>query len=236
MKPLIGIGPDIEGDKPRKVVIQCHYVEAIQRAGGIPIIIPPMSDQDLKVILHKLNGIMLTGGRDYNPNLYNETACSKVELCDETRNEFDVRLMQAAIEETKLPVLGICAGLQLLNISLGGSLIQDIPSEKPESPVVHTSHNGWNEGFTHHAVRIQPQSMLAEIYSEEELSVPTSHHQAIKNLGKGLKPTAYADDGIIEAVELEGRPFTIGVQWHPERDFEGNRALFETFVKHAAQA
>lgn len=235
MKPLIGINLDVEGEKPRKVTIQWFYVDAIQRAGGIAVLLPPMPDGDLQTILHKLNGIMLIGGRDYNPTLYNESACAKVELCDQNREDFDVRLIQATIEQTKLPVLGICAGLQLINIGLGGSLIQDIPSEKPESHVVHTSDNGWNEGFTRHAVRIEPRTILSTIYADSEVTVPTSHHQAIKALGRGLRPTAYADDGIIEAIELEGRPFTIGVQWHPERDFEGNRALFETFVKHAAQ-
>lgn len=236
MKPLIGINLDVEGDKPRKVTIQCHYVDAIQRAGGIPVLLPPMPDEDLQVVLHKLHGIMLIGGRDYNPSSYNESPCAKVELCHEHREDFDFRLVQAAIEKTALPVLGICAGLQLININRGGSLIQDIPTEKPESQVVHTSHNGWNEGFTQHAVHIEPETMLSTIYVERKLSVPTSHHQAIKALGRDLKPTAYADDGIIEAVEMQGRPFTIAVQWHPERDFEGNRALFETFVQHAAKS
>jgi putative glutamine amidotransferase len=236
MKPLIGINLEIEGEKPRKVTIQCHYVDAIQRAGGIPVLLPPMPNEDLQVVLHKLHGIMLIGGRDYSPGSYQESACAHVELCDESREDFDFRLIQAAIEETELPILGICAGLQLINIKLGGSLIQDIPSEKPESKVVHTSDDGWNKGFTQHAVHIEPKTILSSIYAERQVTVPTSHHQAIKALGRGLRPTAYADDGIIEAVEFEGRPFTIGVQWHPERDFEGNRALFETFVKHAAQS
>lgn len=236
MKPFIGINLDVEGEKPRKVSIQCFYVEAIQKAGGIPVLLPPMPDEDLHRLLAKLNGILLIGGRDYNPKRYNESACEKVELCDENREDFDVRLIQATIQQTKLPVLGICAGLQLINIGLGGSLIQDIPTEKPDSSVVHTSENGWSEGFSKHEVRIEPETFLSTLYSETQVNVPTSHHQAIKALGRGLKPSAFAHDGIIEAIELEDRPFTIGVQWHPERDFEGNRGLFESFVQHASNS
>jgi len=234
MKPLIGINLDIEEGRPTKASIQELYYDAILKAGGIPVLLPPMPDQDLKDLLNQLHGLMLIGGNDYDPGCYGEQPCDSVEVVAPARQDFDLRLIQTAIRQSNVPVLGICAGLQLLNIGLGGSLIQDIPSSHPSSPVTHTSKNGWNEGFTRHDVKIDQDSRLASIYKTSRVEVPTSHHQAVRQLGEGLRAVAYADDGIIEAVELDQRNFTIGVQWHPERDFEGNRNLFVEFIREAS--
>lgn len=235
MKPLIGINLDVEHGPPTQASIQETYYAAIQKAGGIPVLLPPMPDEDLEIVLKQLAGLMLIGGRDYCPSYYNQEKHATTELAHPDRLQFDMLLIEKAIQNTKMPILGICAGHQLLNIGLNGSLIQDICSAHPESQVVHTSKNGWNEGFTRHRVKVEPGSILSTIYKDKEFEVPTSHHQAIKDLGKGLKVVAYAEDGIIEAVEMEGRPFTIGVQWHPERDFDGNRNLFQEFVKQSAR-
>jgi putative glutamine amidotransferase len=234
MKPIIGINVDVTDGPPQEAQVQSTYFTAILKAGGIPILIPPMPDDDLNTILRSINGLMLIGGNDYNPAHYKEAACEKVKLTAATRDDFDMRLVQRAVVGSNLPLLGICAGLQALNIGLGGSLIQDIPSELPDSKVQHASPRGWEVGFNKHAVKISPDTKLASIYQKEEVDVPTSHHQSIRRLGAGLKPAAYAHDKIIEAVEYEGKPFVIGVQWHPERDFDGNKKLFEEFVKHAA--
>ncbi|HEY9785765.1 MAG TPA: gamma-glutamyl-gamma-aminobutyrate hydrolase family protein [Candidatus Obscuribacterales bacterium] len=241
MKPIVGINVDITAGPPREARVQSFYFEAVERAGGIPLLVPPMPDEDLDSVLKRLNGILLIGGLDYCPSTYGEELSDeekrelKVEIAHEMRHDFDFRLVKRTLEETRLPILGICAGCQLLNISLGGSLIPDIVSHLPDSEVRHASPNGWNEGFNKHAVKLKPNTMVARIYKQEEVVVPTSHHQAVSRLGQGLEATAYAEDGIIEAVELSGRPFTIGVQWHPERDFAGNRLLFEEFVKECAQ-
>lgn len=231
MKPIIGVNVDIEGEKPKKASVQSNYYECVAKAGGIPLLIPPCSDDDLADVLKRLDGIMLIGGLDYCPSFYSESKHEKAELAHDDRLDFDLRLMNKCLENKSLPVLGICAGAQILNIGLGGSLYQDIPSEFPHSKVTHSSENGWLEGFSNHTVRISESSKLAQIYSKKELAVPTSHHQAVKMLGKGLKASAFAEDEIIEAVELDGPSFIIGVQWHPERDYDGNEELFRAFIK-----
>lgn len=231
MKPIIGINVDVEGEKPKQAIVQANYYESVTRAGGIPILIPPLSDADLEEILKRIDGVMFIGGNDYCPSVYGEEKHEKAELAHDDRLDFDFRLIQRVLERKSMPVLGICAGAQILNIGLGGSLHQDIPSEFPTSDVKHSSKNGWQNGFEKHVVKIHKATTLGTIYTKHELAVPTSHHQAVKKLGLGLRATAFAEDGIIEAVEHESHPYVIGVQWHPERDFEGNRELFESFVK-----
>lgn len=235
MKPLIGINMDVEAGPPAKASLQNLYIQAVQKAGGLALAIPPMPDEDLKELVSKLDGLVLIGGRDYSPSRYGEETCPKVTLVDTRREDFDFRLINMALKDTAMPILGICAGCQLLNIALGGTLIQDIPSEIPDSSVHHSLPPGktledFSEGFMRHSVNIFADSQLSKMYPKQ-LTVPTSHHQAIKEIGKGLKVTANADDEIIEALELESRPFTIGVQWHPERDYSTNKTLFEEFVK-----
>lgn len=200
------------------------------------MLLPPMTDDDLLDVFTRLNGILLIGGRDYSPNLYGQQEhLPSVNLIHRLREEFDLRLINLAMNRTDLPILGICGGCQLLNIALGGSLIQDIACEIPSSSVIHSRTNGCANGFTTHPVRLEPETSLQKIYSIERLDVPTSHHQAVKVLGKGLIATAFAEDDVIEAVELPGRRFVVGVQWHPERDFDNNKSLFEEFVKEASR-
>jgi putative glutamine amidotransferase len=235
MKPIIGINLDVMGGSPPQAAIQSTYFEAVQKAGGIPVLLPPMPDCDLDDLFRSLQGLMLIGGLDYCPTKYGEQASSLVELCDPQREDFDFRLIDRTISRTDIPILGICAGAQLLNIALGGTLIQDINTELPDTQVVHTINVGWQADPHKHPINLKLSSQLGKIYKSDRLNVPTSHHQSVKNLGQGLIAVAHADDGIIEAIELEGRPFTIGVQWHPERDFEGNANLFKHFVQAASQ-
>jgi putative glutamine amidotransferase len=235
MKPIIGINLDVSSGSPPQALIQTTYYEAVQKAGGIPLLLAPMPDADLDELLQSLNGLMLIGGLDYCPTKYGEEASDLVELCAEQRQDFDFRLIERTLNRTELPILGICAGAQLLNIVLGGSLIQDINSELPDTNVVHTINAGWQADPHKHPVNLQPGSQLGKIYKSERLDVPTSHHQSVKRLGKGLVAVAHADDGVIEAVELGSRPFTIGVQWHPERDYKGNAELFKHFIQAASQ-
>lgn len=234
MKPVIGINLDVESGPPHHLEIQSTYVDAIQQAGGIPLLLPPMSDEDIEQIASQLSGLMLIGGRDYCPTRYGESPEPCVELTDPLREDFDFRLMRKILKETKIPILGVCAGAQLLNISCGGTLIQDIPSQLPESKVQHSSEDGWVKGFHKHLVKIKKSTFLAQFYPEE-VEVSTSHHQAVEKIGEGLKAVAFAEDGIIEAVEMPGRNFTLGVQWHPERDYPTSRKLFQSFVRAAAQ-
>lgn len=240
MKPVIGINVDVTAGPPEEARVQALYFEAVQKAGGIPLLIPPMADDDLQIALSRLDGLMFIGGYDYCPSLYGQPlddatkAKLNVELAHEKRIEFDFKLIRKGLEKQAMPILGICAGAQLLNIELGGTLLTDIGHELPDSEVAHASKNGWQDGFRRHEVVLEPKSAIAEIYKKSRIDVPTSHHQAVDKPGRGLSIAARADDGVVEAVELEGRKFVIGVQWHPERDYDGNRSLFEAFINHCA--
>jgi putative glutamine amidotransferase len=234
MKPIVGINTDIREALPRLAQVQTEYIQAIEQAGGIPLLIPPMSDESLAELLGRINGLMLIGGADYSPAHYEEEPHPKASLVSACRDEFDLRLVTRALERAELPMLGICAGCQILNLGLGGSLIQDIPSQLKDSKVEHSSPDGWHDGWNQHQVKITTGSRLSRIYPQLTLSVPTSHHQSIKQVAEGLQATAYADDGVVEAVEHNKRAFAIGVQWHPERDFPTNRVLFEEFIRQSA--
>jgi putative glutamine amidotransferase len=236
MKPIIGINLDIDEGTPSRASVYCNYFQSVQKSGGIPILVPPMPNDDLEALLEHIDGVLLIGGRDYSPELYGEELSEKVELINCTRQEFDHRLVKQVLSRPKLPVLGICGGLQLLNIGLGGSLIQDIPSALPQSEVKHSNSNGSSTAYQRHQVKFDSNSLLGHIYQLETFEVNSFHHQAIKKIGSGLKVSARAEDGIIEAVEAPDRAFTVAVQWHPERDFEGNKALFEQFLKASSNA
>ena len=230
MKPLIGINLDIKTGPPEEACIQTTYTEAIVKSGGIPILLPPMPEQDLAEVVRRLDGIMLIGGLDYCPSLYKESADATVELASPRRQEFDLSLLRQVLRQVNMPLLGVCAGAQLLNIELGGTLVQDIRSSFQGSTVEHATANGWRDGFNRHDVNVQKDSIIGGLYPAQRFAVPTSHHQSVKELGSGLKVTATADDGVIEAIELTQSMFVVGVQWHPERDYETNKPLFDRLV------
>lgn len=235
-KPLIGINCDIAGEKPRLLSVSAPYIQALKNAGAIPVILPPMSEDDLTAVLKNLDGVLMVGGADYPPDLYGQKQEEKTEIMDEERWRFDVLLAKTVVDKTKLPFLGICAGSQALNISRGGSLVQDIPTKLPEGKVAHASKDGWKSGFNKHEVRFEKSSKLKSIYGIDALSVPTSHHQCVDKTGEDLSVAATTDDGVSEAVEMKGSRFVFGVQWHPERDYAANKKLFESFVNVAKAA
>lgn len=232
-KPMIGINCDINGDKPRLIGLSAPYVQALKQSGAIPVILPPMPEEDLNRVLKTLDGVMMIGGADYPPTLYGQKTGSKTEIMDEERWRFDILLAKTVVEKTKLPFLGICAGCQALNISRGGSLLQDIPTKFPDMKVAHASKEGWQKGFNKHEVRFAKLTKLKNIYGIDSLNVPTSHHQCVDKTGDDLAVAATTDDGIVEAIEMKGQRFVVGVQWHPERDFPANRDLFKNFVSAA---
>jgi putative glutamine amidotransferase len=232
-KPLIGVNCDVAGDKPRLIGLSAPYIQALKNSGAIAVLVPPMPQEDLSRVLKTLDGVMMIGGDDYPPSLYGQKADSKTEVMDEERWRFDILLARTVVDKTRLPFLGICAGCQALNISRGGSLVQDIPARFPEMKVAHASKDGWQKGFNRHEVRFAKLTKLKGIYGIDSLKVPTSHHQCVDKLGDELAIAATADDGVVEAIELKGQRFVVGVQWHPERDLPANRNLFDNFV-HAA--
>lgn len=233
-KPLIGINVDLNDNGHKEASISALYYEAIERSGGLPVLIPPMPAGDIHPVLSKLDGVLLIGGADYPPALYGEEAEKFTSVMHKERSDFDLALVKEALKMPAMPILGICAGCQVLNISDGGTLIQDIPAHNPQSKVLHASPEGWQKGFHKHLVEFEKGTRLAAIY-QAPLTVPTSHHQCIGKVGSDFKIVAHAQDGLPEAIERAGDRFVVGVQFHPERDFEHNKALFSEFIQEACK-
>src|SRR3990170_4389371 len=230
MKPIIGINCDYkdEGKQPYSFTNR-EYSKAIIAAGGIPFLLPIIKDKnDVKLLLKKIDGLLLTGGNDVPPRRYGEERHERTVCVHPDKDISDITLVGTAIQMKK-PILAICYGTQLVNVALGGSLIQDISSEV-KTPIIHKDSK--NERYTH-AVTIEKNSLLYQIIGADRIEANSTHHQAIKRLGNGLKDTAHTEDGIIEAVEWKGYPFLMGVQWHPERMADSLRhlALFKGLMK-----
>ncbi len=233
-KPLIGINTDVDGEKPVVYSTNKQYVDAIEKAGGIPVLLPPMPESSMAAIIKELDGILMIGGADYPPSIYGKEQDSSCSLMDPERSKFDLSLAKTALENKTLPLMGICAGCQALNIAAGGTLIQDIPKAKPESRIKHSSPSGWRVGFNRHEVVLKDDCKIASALGQTRVEVVTSHHQCVDHPGKDFQVTASSDDGVVEAIEKPGERFVIGVQWHPERDYETNEKLFKEFIRQAA--
>lgn len=245
MKPLIGICANYLSDDAIGMqagigakhqewqLLADDYIGAIERAGGVPVILPITEDiETLTPLLQKLDGILFSGGSDIDPNSYGEFPRFGLGLIEPKRDAHEIRLAQKVLNETTLPVLGICRGIQLLTVATGGTLYQDLQSQRPGG-----INHSVPKAVRHHAfhtVKIERDSQLYTIYQADELGVNSFHHQAVKELGKGFKATMTAPDGIVEAVEWEGNRFVVAVQWHPEM-MEGKmaniRPIFNAFVE-----
>lgn len=220
---------DLEQNPPT-YKIETTYTDSIAKAGGIPVLLPPMPKAALAKVLDKLDGVMLIGGPDYPPGLYGQKEESTINLMSKTRSKFDIDLANELIRNRNFPVLGICAGCQILNIVSGGNLIQDIAKENPKSKIQHASPDGWTKGFNKHKITLEKESKIHSVFSKSELNVVTSHHQAVDNLGSYFRKGAQAEDGTTESIESKNKRFVLGVQWHPERDFKNNEILFRNFI------
>ncbi len=213
-------------------MVSMDYVLAIVRAGGVPVIIPPTTNESLlETYAKKLDGFVFTGGDDISPYLYGEVPIKGLGSVDVERDLYEIKLIRMILEYNK-PLLAICRGIQVLNVALGGTLYQDLPSEHPSK--INHSYTISSKSYPAHYVKIDEKSKLARIVGTTRLAVNSFHHQAIKKLGNGLQATAWADDNIIEAVELEGENFVIGVQWHPETMAEKDtpsQQIFNALVK-----
>lgn len=243
MKPVIGltvnyIGPEESGCPSRfgSYYINRGYVEGVRKAGGIPIYLPYTDDPgELRVLLSKVDGLILTGGKDMDPKHFGEPIHATCERILPDRSAFEVKLARLAVE-TKVPTLGICLGLQTLNVAMGGSLYQDIPSMAP-SRVMHRQSEAERDTVAH-TVEVVEGSLLSKLFGgKRELHVNSIHHQAAKALGRGLVVSARAPDGIVEGLELPGVPFCLSVQWHPEdlKAGESNQVLFDGLVRAAIE-
>lgn len=230
-KPIIGIGSDVlqqKGERDRAFVFTT-YIEALRRAGAVPVLIPPQPE-NAESIVDGLDGILLAGGDDCDPGAYGEPPHPTVEPMDPRRQSNDITLARVA-RERRIPTLGICLGVQVMNVAAGGTLIQDISSEL-RTDIDHASEPSDRH---RHDVLIENDTFLGKIIGEQEVTVNSSHHQAIRHVGEGLRVTALAPDGIIEGLEDPSLPFYLGVQWHPEdmASEKSAQSLFGAFVDAA---
>jgi putative glutamine amidotransferase len=239
-KPVIGILSAIVTDK-RDWKFYGSYTansQAIQRAGGLSVIIPsPMDADDLQQISQRIDGVLIPGGVDIDPATYRAERHPLTVETFRARDETEVALTRWAVEN-EAPVFGICRGNQLFNVAMGGTLIQDI-SVQHGTQIIHNYqyiHRLPASDFAHE-VRLVEGSRLHEILGKTTIQVNSLHHQAVERPGDSLQVTAYAPDGIIEGLEIPEHPFALSVQWHPEYmpEDENAQALFRAFVEAARE-
>jgi putative glutamine amidotransferase len=205
------------------VLVPTAYVRAVEQAGGRPLVVPP-SDEALHETLAVLDGLVFSGGGDVDPDAYDAEAHDETRGVNAKRDEAEIALLRAALERD-LPVLAVCRGSQVLNVALGGDLVQHLPELVGHDRHLHTPGE-----FGDHDVRVAPETRVGAILGERA-PVKSHHHQAFGRLGSGLHEAAWADDGTIEAIEDPSRRFAVGVLWHPE---EGeDLALFRALVDEA---
>ncbi|MBF0356214.1 MAG: gamma-glutamyl-gamma-aminobutyrate hydrolase family protein [Alphaproteobacteria bacterium] len=230
--PLIGITLDSEEpggySKLPWYALRQNYCEAVTRAGGAPLLLPHEPDL-AEAYLNTIKGLVVTGGAfDVDPALFGATERHATVKLKTKRTQFELAIVQGALKRS-MPILGICGGQQLLNVALGGTLIQHIPDEVSLA-LAHEQPNPRTEPG--HDVVLTPGSKLAAICQTTSIPVNSAHHQAVKKLGEGLTVNATAPDGVIEGFEYPGQRFVIGVQWHPEYAISpADDRLFQSFIE-----
>lgn len=238
MKPYIGVTCGTFRDRDWCPPTHGHrqtYIDAIVTAGGAPFLIPLVDDEEvLRALYDRLDGVLLAGGGDMSPTYYGEEPIPQLGTVDALRDKVELPLARWAVDEGK-PILGICRGVQVINVALGGSLYQDIPAQL-ESELVHDSsftRQDWT--YMAHDLRLDPDSKLAELFGTTTFPINSLHHQSLKTISPLLQPVGWAPDGVVEAVEGRNGHFLIGVQCHPEA-LQGTadlrwRRLFKRFVE-----
>lgn len=210
--------------------IMPSYVEAVTAAGGIPFLIPlGLSEEDLALLLDRVDALVLPGGGDIEPSLY----CSQMDATmwgvDADRDRVEIFMVRTAVAEQK-PLLAICRGLQVFNVAMGGTLWCDIQSYK-QPAIKHDYYRGaHSRNYLSHTVDIEADSLVARRLGKTQSWVNSLHHQGIRELAPGLRAAAYAPDGLIEAVEHPQHPFAVGVQWHPENLIQDDPAMLRLFT------
>jgi putative glutamine amidotransferase len=212
------------------------YIHAVAQAGGCPILIPVgINERTLNTLFPKLDGILFTGGGDIHPKYLGEKEIPELGRIDVERDEMEFFLLKQAVQEN-VPFLGICRGIQVINVGLGGTLYLDIPSQVPQA-LRHQCSPEFPRDYLAHEVQVSADSRLADILGEHTVKVNSMHHQAVRTLAPALRATGFSPDGLVEALELPDHPFGLAVQWHPEclTAHRPMRALFEAFVRAAIE-
>jgi len=220
-KPIIGITTDI---KNGNFEIEEKYSHAIANAGGIPLLIPsmPQNTSLIKETVERIDGLLLPGSRDMDPKYYNQVPHPKLRPMSLERTEMEFSVLEHSVDR-ELPVFGICGGMQLMNVFFGGSLYQDIDSFILDA-LAH-------EKGALHDVSIDKDSKLFEIIEKDQVTVKSYHHQAVHEIGNGLKSCARSGDNIVEGIESTNKNYVLGIQWHPElEDGEISSRIFKSFI------
>jgi putative glutamine amidotransferase len=235
--PLIGIttyGPDAQDRKLTEFHLPQCYVDAVAQAGGLPVLLTP-SDAPSDETLARLDGLVLSGGGDLDPSLYGGPGHEMVYMINELRDRYELELAEGSLARPELAVLGICRGMQVMNIALGGDLDVHLPEVYGDS----VTHRLPPREPVLHEVCVETDSLLERIYEAREFPVCSWHHQSVRKLGRDLVPIARASDGVIEGLVYQGHPWALGVQWHPEMQVANDplqRRLFEGLVEAARRS
>lgn len=210
----------------RAVLLTSAYLRAVESAGGLPVVLPPAPGA-VQRLVGRLDALILTGGADLDPARYGQRPHPETRVADPARDRFELELAAAA-GDAGLPLLAVCRGVQVLNVARGGSLHQHLPDL--DGAVEHAAAPG---SYGRHHVRVEPGSRVGRaLGGAADVLVPTHHHQGVDRPGAGLRPSAWADDGTVEALEDPAAPFLLGIQWHPEQGED--MSLFEALVRAAA--
>lgn len=237
-KPLIGLNTDFRSarkDSPAFTYVWSNYHDCLMKVGAIPVIIPPLTDiRDLRAVLDHLDGFVLIGGADLDCRRDNYELHSSMRLMDPRREDFD-RMLVGEIARRRMPVLGIGAGMQLLNVSQGGNLSLHIPGDFSRA----VQHDDPSDPIHRHALEVVPGSLMERVYGEGEIRVNSMHHMAVYDVAPGFRVTARCPDGVIEAIEsIMDDWFAVGTQFHPEADSASalDLRVFEEFLLGATGA
>lgn len=230
-KPVIGVIP-LWDDEKKSIWMLPDYLDGLRSAGALPVVFPLEADEeDIRQLYSLCDGLLFTGGHDVDPALYAQAPSPLCGVPCPRRDALEAGLFRLAMAEGK-PMLGICRGLQLLNVLLGGTLYQDLPMEHPSS-TPHVMKPPYDRPC--HTVRLTEGGFLRRLLGQEELGVNSYHHQAVCRLAPALRAEAWSPDGLVEAAVCPEHPFLLAVQWHPELCFRSDgagAAIFRALVEH----
>ena len=237
--PIIGVSGSIN-DKETELFLMRSYSCALTAAGAAPLLLSPdMNDGMLDACLERIDGLLLAGGNDMAPEIFGELPIPQLGEVNPIRDDFEMRIIPRAFK-MGMPIFGICRGVQSLNAAMGGTLWQDLPSQyrspEQQSPIAHSQNRP--AVYPSHPVTVEKDSLLYRLCGCENIRVNSFHHQAVRKAAPDFTVSAYAPDGVIEAIEHPTHPFCLGVQWHPERYYDhqaDSKCLFDAFSEAARQ-